>query len=158
MFDRDSWLSLVPFLVVCLAAAGTGSLVTRGSVDTWYPQLRKPDWNPPNWVFGPVWTILYAMMALSAWLVWREAGWHGGKFALFLFGIQLALNTAWALVFFGMHAIGAAFGEILLLWMMIVATTVAFSSVSFLAAWLLIPYVIWVAFASYLNFRIWQMN
>jgi len=158
MFDRDSWLSLVPFLVVCFAAAGIGSLVTSGSVDTWYPQLRKPEWNPPNRVIGPVWTILYAMMALSAWLVWREAGWPRGKFALLLFAIQLALNTAWSLLFFGMHAIGAAFGEILLLWMMIVATTVAFSSVSFLAAWLLIPYVIWVAFASYLNFRIWQMN
>jgi len=158
MFNRESWLSLVPFLVVCFAAAGIGSLATRGSTQTWYPQLRKPEWNPPNWVFGPVWTILYAMMALSAWLVWRRVGWAGAKFALLLFAVQLVLNTGWSVVFFGMHAIGAAFAEMLLWWMMTVATTVAFSSLSFLAAWLLIPYVVWLAFASYLNFRIWQLN
>jgi translocator protein len=158
MFNRDSWLSLVPFLAVCFAAAGIGSLATGGSVNTWYPQLRKPQWNPPNWIFGPVWTILYAMMALSAWLVWRQAGWAGARFALILFAIQLVLNTVWSVVFFGMQAIGAAFGEILLLWMMTIATAVAFASISFLAAWLLLPYIGWVAFASYLNFRIWQMN
>jgi benzodiazapine receptor len=158
MLNRESWLSLVPFLTVCFAAAGIGSLATRGSLRTWYSELRKPDWNPPNWVFGPIWTILYAMMALSAWLVWREVGWAGAKFALLLFAVQLALNTAWSVVFFGMHAIGAAFAEILLLWMMIIATTVAFCSLSFLAGWLLLPYIVWIAFASYLNFRIWQMN
>ena len=158
MFDRNSWLSLVPFLLACFAAAGVGSVATSGSVKTWYPQLNKPEWNPPNWVFGPVWTILYAMMAISVWLVWRETGWAGAKLPLTLFAIQLFLNTMWSILFFGMHAIGAAFADILLLWMMIVATAVAFSSVSFLAAWLLIPYLTWVAFASYLNFRIWQMN
>jgi translocator protein len=158
MFNRNSWLSLLPFLVVCFTAAGAASLATGSSIHTWYSLLKKPEWNPPNWVFGPVWTIVYAMMALSAWLVWREVGWAGAKPALILFGIQLVLNTAWSMLFFGMQAIGAAFGDILLLWMMIVATAVAFYSVSFLAAWLLIPYIAWVGFASYLNFRIWQMN
>jgi translocator protein len=158
MFNPDSWLSLVPFLVVCFVAAAIGSVATNRSVNTWYPQLRKPDWNPPKWVFGPVWSVLFAMMALSAWLVWRAAGWRGAESALLLFAIQLALSPIWSVVFFGMRAIGGAFAEILLLWMMIIATAVAFSSISFLAAWLLIPYVAWVAFASYLNFRIWQMN
>jgi translocator protein len=158
MFSRDSWLSLLPFLVVCFAAGGIGSLFTNKSVRTWYPQLKKPEWNPPHWVFGPVWSLLYLMMGISAWLMWREAGWPAAKVRLILFGIQLALNMGWSAIFFGVHAIGAAFGEILLLWTMIIATAVAFCPVSLLAAWLLIPYIAWVAFASYLNYRIWQMN
>jgi translocator protein len=158
MFERESWLSLVPFVVICFAAAGIGSYFTSGSVRTWYPQVKKPEWNPPNWVLGPVGSVLYLMMAISAWLVWRAAGWPTTRCALVLFAIQLVLNTVWSVVFFGMHAIGPAFGEILLLWMMLIATAVAFYPFSFLAAWLLIPYIVWVAFASYLNFRIWQMN
>jgi translocator protein len=158
MFGRDSWSSLLPFVMLCSAAAALGSLFTRRSVDTWYPQLKKPEWNPPNWIFGPVWSALYLMMAISAWLVWRGAGWPGAKLPLLLFGIQLVLNVLWSGVFFGMHAIGAAFGEILLLWTLTIATAVAFYGVSLLAAWLLIPYIAWVGFASYLNFRIWQMN
>jgi benzodiazapine receptor len=97
-------------------------------------------------------------MAISAWLVWREVGWPAAKPPLVLFGIQLLLNVAWSAIFFGMQTIGIAFGEVLLLWMMTIATAVAFYPVSLLAAWLLIPYIAWVAFASYLNFRIWQMN
>jgi benzodiazapine receptor len=158
MFNRESWVSLVPFVVVCFTAAGIGSLFTSSSVNTWYTQLRKPEWTPPNWIFGPVWTTLYLMMAISAWLVWRGSGWSSAKFALTLFAIQLVLNTLWSIVFFGLHEVGPAFGEILLLWTMIIATAVAFLPFSLLAAWLLIPYIVWVAFASYLNFRIWQMN
>jgi len=156
MFSRESWVSLLPFLIFCLAAGGIGSLLTRGSVDTWYAQLKRPEWHPPLWVFGPLWTVLYGMMAISGWLVWRVG--TGATGALVLFAVQLLLNAAWSLIFFRMHAIGLAFGEILLLWMMIVATAVAFLPISFLAAWLLLPYVAWVGFASYLNFRIWQMN
>jgi len=158
MFSRDSWLSLVPFAVICLAAAGIGSLFTSSSVHTWYPQLRKPAWNPPNWVFGPAWTSLYLMMAISSWLVWRDGGWPAAKFPLLLFVVQLLLNLAWSVIFFGMHAVRAAFGEILLLWTMTIATAVAFYPISLLAAWLLVPHIAWVVFASYLNFRIWQMN
>jgi tryptophan-rich sensory protein len=158
MFDRESWISLVPFVVVCFAAAGIGSLFTATSVKTWYPQLRRPEWTPPNWIFGPVWTTLYLMMAISAWLVWRSASSPGARFALTLFAIQLLLNILWSVVFFGFRLVGPAFGEILLLWMMIVATTVAFVPISLLAAWLLFPYLAWVGFASYLNFRIWQLN
>ncbi len=158
MFDRESWLSLLPFVVVCFGAAGIGSRFTRASVNTWYPQLQRPQWTPPNWIFGPVWTCLYLMMAISAWLVWRASGWAYARFALSLFAIQLVLNVLWSIIFFGMRKVGPAFAEILLLWMMIIATAVAFYPISLLAAWLLIPYILWVVFASYLNFRIWQMN
>jgi len=158
MFDRNSWLSVLPFIAVCFAAGGIGSLATKRSVQTWYPQLKKPDWNPPNWAFAPVWTLLYVLMALSAWIAWRQAGWERASGALVLFGIQLAANCAWSLIFFSMHKIGAAFVDICILLTMIIATSVAFYSISFLAAWLLIPYIAWVTFASYLNFRIWQMN
>ncbi|SRR5258705_9966673 len=158
MFDRESWISLVPFIVVCFAAAGVGSFVTNTSVNTWYAQLRKPDWTPPNWIFGPVWTTLYVLMAVSAWLVWRSTEWSVAKSALVLFGIQLALNTLWSLVFFGLREVRLAFVEIMLLWTMVVATVVSFLPLSRLAAWLLLPYLLWVGFASYLNFRIWQIN
>jgi translocator protein len=158
MFDRTSWFSLLPFVVICFAAAGMGFVFTRTSVKTWYPELRRPEWTPPDWLFGPVWTVLYLMMALSAWLVWRAADSPATRFALLLFAIQLALNILWSAVFFGLRRIGPAYAEILLLWMMIIATTVAFLPLSMLAAWLLLPYVAWVAFASYLNFRIWQLN
>ena len=158
MFDRASLVSLLPFVVVCFTAAGIGSLVTNSSVKTWYAELHRPAWTPPNWIFGPVWTALYLMMAISAWLVWREWSWSASRFALTLFGIQLALNILWSIVFFGWRKPGPAFGEILLLWMMIIATAVAFYPLSLLAAWLLLPYIAWVAFASYLNFLIWQMN
>ena len=144
MFDRESWFSLVPFVVVCFAAAGIGSLFTATSVKTWYAQLRRPEWTPPNWIFGPVWTTLYLLMAISAWLVWRSTSSPGARLALTLFTIQLVLNSLWSLVFFGLRKVGPAFGEILLLWMMIVATTVAFLPISLLAAWLLIPYLGWV--------------
>jgi translocator protein len=158
MFDRESWVSLLPFVVVCFVAAGIGSLATRSSVKSWYRELRRPDWTPPDWVFGPVWTALYVMMAISAWLVWRETSAATARSALVLFGIQLVLNVLWSVVFFGLKWVGAAFGEVLLLWMMLIATAVSFYPLSLLAAWLLIPYIAWVGFASYLNFRIWQMN
>ena len=157
MFDRASWVSLVPFVALCLGAGAVALTLTTESVDTWYPQLKKPEWNPPNWMFGPMGAALYVPMAVSAWLVWRT-GAPGTSGALALFWIQLLLNLAWSWVFFRKRAIGAAFGEILLLWTMIVATAVAFLPISFLAAWLLSPYLGWVGFASYLNFRIWQMN
>lgn len=151
-------MSLVPFIVVCFTAGAIGAFFTNISVNTWYAQLRRPAWTPPNWIFGPVWTSLYIMMALSAWLVWRSASRAEAGGALALFGVQLGLNSLWSVVFFGLRRIGPAFGEIMILWMMTVATAVAFLPISLLAAWLLVPYLAWVAFASYLNFRIWQMN
>lgn len=158
MFDRQSWLSLVPFVLACFAAAAVGAGATRLSVRTWYPALHRPAWAPPNWIFTPVWTTLYLMMALSAWLIWRDSPWTAARPALVLFTAQLILSALWSVLFFGLQRPGPAFAEILLLFTMIVATTVAFLPLSFLAAWLLLPYAVWVAVAAYLNFRIWQLN
>lgn len=124
----------------------------------WYASLRKPSWNPPGWVFGPVWVALYTTMALAAWLVWRRGGFAAQGRPLALFLVQLVLNAAWTPLFFGLHRPGLAFAEILLLWLAIVATLAMFRPVSRTAAWLLVPYVAWVSFASVLNGSVWRLN
>ena len=146
----------VAFLAVCFAAAALGSLATTPNIATWYAGLAKPTWNPPNWIFGPVWTALYISMAVAAWLVWRQGGlW---QWPLALFAVQLALNAAWSWLFFGFHLPGAAFIEVVALFAAIVATTVAFWPKSMAAAILMLPYLGWVAFAAVLNFTIWRLN
>jgi tryptophan-rich sensory protein len=124
----------------------------------WYASLKKPSWNPPGWVFGPVWTTLYVMMAVAAWLVWKRGGFSSQRPALVLFLAQLALNAAWTPLFFGLHRPGLAFAEILLLWLAIAAALAAFRPVSRAAAWLLTPYLAWVSFAAVLNFALWRLN
>ncbi len=151
----NRWMVLAGLVLLCFAAAGMGSALTNLSVETWYAALRKPSFNPPNWMFGPVWTALYLMMAIAAWLVWRRAGWDA---ALTLFFAQLALNVVWSGLFFGMRSPGAAFAEIVLLWFAILLTTLAFAAVSTAAAALMLPYLAWVAFAAVLNFSIWRLN
>ena len=151
----NQWWMLAGFLVVTFGVATVGGIATSGSVRSWYPTLTKPAWNPPGWVFGPVWTALYAMMAVAAWLVWRQAGWGG---ALALFGMQLALNAAWSPLFFGLHRIDLALGDIVLMWAAIVATMVAFWKVTPAAGWLFVPYLLWVTFATALNFALWRLN
>jgi tryptophan-rich sensory protein len=149
-------VAFVVFLAVTFAAAGIGSIVTTPNIATWYAGLAKPTWNPPNWIFGPVWTALYISMAVAAWLVWRQGGlW---QWPLALFAIQLALNAAWSWLFFGFHAPGAAFIEVVVLLAAIVATSTAFWRYSLAAGILMVPYLGWVSFASVLNFTIWQMN
>jgi benzodiazapine receptor len=148
-------LALVVWLLLCFAAAGMGGYFMPGE---WYASLKKPSWNPPGWVFGPVWTALYTMMAVAAWLVWKRGGWASQRRPLTLFFVQLALNAAWTPLFFGLHQPGLAFIEILLLWFAIVATLVAFLPVSRGAAWLLAPYLAWVSFAAILNFTLWRLN
>lgn len=143
---------------VCFAAAAIGGAFTASSVGTWYENIAKPSWNPPDWVFGPVWTVLYAMMGVSVWLIWRASGWTGARLALSLFGIQLALNALWSIIFFGAQRPGYAFVEIVFLWFAIVATATAFWPHSRWASGLLIPYLAWSAFAAVLNFTIWRMN
>lgn len=137
-------------------AASAGALVV--SVDGWYAGLAKPTWNPPASLFGPVWTTLYVMMALAAWLIWREGGWRANRPALLLFLLQWALNAAWTPLFFGLHRPGLAFVEILALWGALLATIVAFWRKSPKAAALLIPYLLWVSFAAILNATIWRLN
>jgi benzodiazapine receptor len=151
----NQWLVLGGFVVASFATAALGGATTAGSVRDWYPTIAKPSWTPPSWLFGPVWTALYLMMAVAGWLVWRRVGWGG---ALVWFAVQLALNTTWSPVFFGMHRIGLALVNIVLLWVAIVGTTVAFWRVTPVAGWLFVPYLAWVSFATALNFAIWRLN
>ncbi|TFG88954.1 MAG: tryptophan-rich sensory protein [Gemmatimonadales bacterium] len=157
MTVRDG-VGLVVAIVVCFAAAGIGSLATVDAIPTWYATLRRPSWNPPNWVFGPVWSLLYLMMAVAAWQVWRTAGWQGARLALGLFAFQLLLNVGWSVVFFGLHRPGWAFVEIVVLWCAILATLLLFRPISSVAALLLAPYLLWVSFAGALNLAIWRLN
>jgi tryptophan-rich sensory protein len=151
------WVGLGLFLAVCLAAGGIGGAATGSSVSTWYPTLAKPAWNPPAWVFGPVWTTLYLMMGVAAWRVWRAHS-RGASGALGLFGVQLVLNTLWSIVFFGLRAPGPAFFELLLLWLAILATGLRFYRLDRVAGALMAPYLAWVTFAGVLNYTIWQLN
>ena len=132
---------------------------TTAGIYTWYNRIIKPSFQPPNWVFGPVWTILYALMGIAAYLVW-EKGWEKRevKTALGIFGIQLILNFFWSFIFFGNKAFGWAFVEILVLWIFIALTIWKFYKISKTAAYLLIPYILWVSFASVLNGAIWWLN
>jgi tryptophan-rich sensory protein len=141
------WLVRVVFLAVCLAAAGLGAAWTNTSVATWYSALEKPSWNPPDWVFGPVWTCLYVAMAVAAWLVWREKGTVDARTPLLLFAGQLIFNVAWSFLFFALRNPGLAFVDVVLLWLCILATILAFGRVSTWAAALLVPYLAWVSFA-----------
>jgi len=148
-------LPLAVWIVLCLAASATAVFV---STDGWYASLEKPAWNPPPWVFAPVWTVLYILMGLSAWLVWRRGGWkeQGRPLGWFLF--QMALNALWTPLFFGLHWIGPAFAEIAVLWGVLLLTLVLFWRINALAGWLLVPYLLWVSFAACLNFALWRLN
>jgi tryptophan-rich sensory protein len=150
------YIVLLLFLVVTFGAAAIGSIATTPNIATWYATLSKPSWNPPNWIFGPVWTALYISMAVAAWLVWRRDGlW---QWPLALFAVQLILNATWSWLFFGFHAPGAAFIEVIALFATIAATTIAFWPRSMAAGVLMLPYLGWVGFASILNFAIWRLN
>lgn len=154
-------IALAAFLVVAFLPATIGS---RWMPDAWYVALQKPAWNPPNGVFAPVWTTLYALIGVSGWLAWREV-WEKraaaaalGRTAFVFYAAQLALNAAWSWLFFGLHRPGVAFAEILLMWVAILANTVAFWRVRPLAGALLLPYLAWVTFAAVLNGTLWRMN
>jgi tryptophan-rich sensory protein len=145
-------------VALCLLTGFLGSLATRSSVNSWYVELSKPSWTPPDWLFGPVWTALYILMAVAAWLVWRKASSADVKMALRLFIAQLLLNLLWSYLFFGMLWPGAALIEIVILLVAILAVALAFAKISPLAGWLLTPYLAWVSFATVLNFEIWRRN
>lgn len=151
-------LALLGCVAVCLMAAGAGGAITSTSMGSWYQKLAKPIGTPPDWVFGPVWTALYLMMGVSAWLVWDRAGCTAARRPLAWFAAQLALNVGWSAVFFGLRSPGWAFAEIAVLWLSILTTIVAFWSCSRAAALLLAPYLAWTCFAAWLNFAIWRMN
>jgi tryptophan-rich sensory protein len=145
-------LVLLGFIVLTFLAPLAGAFTPPGA---WYQTLNKPSWNPPPWIFGPVWTLLYLGMAVAAWLVWKRGG--QGQ-ALRLYVVQLALNAAWTPVFFGAHQLGAAFIVIVCMWIAIFLTQRAFQAVSRPAGLLLVPYLAWVSFASVLNFTLWRLN
>lgn len=147
--------ALVGWLAVTFSASFTAVFVTT---EGWYGALAKPAWNPPSWVFGPVWTTLYMLMALAAWLVCRAGGWAAQRMALTAYLVQLALNALWTPLFFGLHCLGPAFVEVMVLWVAVLVTLVAFWRVRRLAGLILIPYAAWTAFAAALNFAIWRLN
>jgi translocator protein len=148
-------LALLGWVALTFCAAATGAFVSVGG---WYADLHKPAWNPPGWIFGPVWTVLYAMMAVAAWLVWQRGGWKAQRTALGLYLVQWVLNALWTPLFFGLHRPGLAFAEIVLLVVAVLATLVLFWRVRRAAGLLFVPYALWVSFAAVLNFAIWRMN
>ena len=148
----DAAVGLAGWLVLCFGSAAVGARFRPGA---WYAGLRKPSWTPPNWLFAPVWTALYAMMAVAAWLVWQEVG-LARESGLFL--VQLVLNAAWTWLFFGLKRPGLAFADIVALWVAIGATLLAFWTVRPVAGLLLAPYLVWVTFAAGLNAALWRLN
>lgn len=152
-------IKLLISILFCLAVGAVGAISTQSSVDGWYTIINKPSFNPPNWIFAPVWTVLYILMGIAAGLVWHKGFYHKWvQTALYHFGFQLILNAAWSILFFGMQQPLWALIEILVLFTIILLTIKWFKVVDKRAAYLLIPYACWVAFATLLNFEIWRLN
>ena len=147
---------LYAFLIGTLVVGLTASVFTEPNIAGWYAALTKPSFNPPNWIFAPVWTALYVAMAVAAWRVWRVAGVM--SVTLTLYFLQLTLNFAWSLIFFAQHLIEIALLDIIALWIAILATSIAFFRIDRVAGLLMLPYLAWVSFASALNYEIWQLN
>ncbi|MEY5034151.1 MAG: hypothetical protein RL447_529 [Bacteroidota bacterium] len=145
-------------LIIPLAVGGISGFFTVSAIPGWYQTIQKPSWNPPNWVFGPVWTTLYVLMGIAMYLIWTQPRTEQRQRALYLNAAQLILNFFWSLIFFNMHAIGWALIEIIILWVVIVQTMFAYDRVYKPAAWLLLPYIVWVTFATILNGTIWWLN
>ena len=150
--DIASWLALGGFILACFVAASTGALFKPGP---WYARLAKPWFNPPNWLFPIAWAVLYLMIALAGFLVWRQAG-FGAE--IWLWSASLLLNAAWSWIFFGLRRMDLALAELALFWVSIAGMIVVFAPVSATAAWLLAPYLVWVTFAGFLNWTLWRLN
>jgi len=151
-------MSWIVFIAISFGAAAVGERFTDSSVRTWYPGLLKPAGTPPSWVFGPVWSVLYLLMTTAAWLVWQERHTHDVRLPLGLFFGQLILNAAWSLIFLRLQRPGVALVEILILLLAIVLTATSFSAYSRQAFWLMMPYLGWVGYATYLNLGLWRLN
>ena len=153
------FLKLLAFIIICQLAGIIGGLATTTSVNTWYQQINKPSFTPPDWIFGPVWITLYALMGIAVYLVWRQRVSNPkAKTAIVLFFSQLALNALWSILFFGFRSPGLAFIEILALWAFVLFTTIYFFRISLAASGLMLPYILWSSFAVALNFEIWRLN
>jgi tryptophan-rich sensory protein len=150
-------IGFIAWLAISFVAAAIGAAASI-QASGFYTQLVRPEWAPPSGVFGPVWTILYLLMGIAAWLVWRVGGFRAARTALTLFLVQLAVNALWSWLFFGWHLGTLAFADVVLLWVLIVATLIAFGRIKPLAGALLVPYLVWVSFAAMLNYSVWQLN
>jgi tryptophan-rich sensory protein len=145
-------------VLIAQMAGFIGSFFTAPSIQSWYVFLEKPFFAPPNWLFAPAWITLYVLMGIAAFLVWRKRSVVGAKLALWLYGVQLALNALWSIIFFGMRNPGLAFVEIVVLWFLILVVTLKFLKVKKVAGYLFVPYLLWVSFAAILNFTVWRLN
>lgn len=154
---QKQFFGLVGWLVVSFAASAVGAVASI-QAQSFYGELTQPSWAPPGWVFGPVWTTLYALMGVAAWLVWREGGFRKNKTSLSLFLVQLVVNALWSWLFFAWHLGAYALIDLIALWLLIIATLVTFWRVKPLAGTLLVPYLLWVSFAGILNYTVWQLN
>lgn len=150
-------IKLLISILVCQAAGGVGAIFTVPAISGWYKSLQKPFFNPPDWIFSPVWIFLFLLMGISLYLVWNR-GLRENKKAIIIFGIQLVLNIFWSIIFFGLKSPGFAFWEMIILWLAILATIISFYKISKTAGLLLVPYILWVSFALILNLFLWQLN
>jgi len=155
MYRGQQIISLIIWIAICFIPAVVGSRFMPGE---WYARLIKPSWTPPGYLFGPVWTFLYATMGISAWLLWKKVGFSGAKIAFILFFSQLVLNGLWSWLFFGLRQPGLALIELCLLWILILVTLISFWMLYKPSGIILIPYLAWVSFAAILNFSIWSLN
>lgn len=155
---KESWVKLVISILVCQLAGIAGAIYTSGSLTTWYATLAKPSFTPANWIFAPAWITLFLLMGISLWLVWEKEKKRNINTAFVFFSIQLVLNAMWSAFFFGMQNPLYALIDIALLWLAILATILSFWKISKSAAYLLVPYILWVTFAAVLNFYIWRLN
>lgn len=152
-------LKLIIAILICEIIGMIGSLFTIPAIAGWYAHLVKPEFAPPNWIFGPVWTLLFMLMGIAMYLVWKNGlDRRDIKIAFGVFACQLFLNSLWSIIFFGLRSPGEAFVEIIFLWLAILVTIIVFSKISKPAAWLLVPYMLWVSFAVFLNYSIWVLN
>lgn len=155
---RSNGIKLIISIVLCVSLGSVGGLVTVNEIPTWYATLNKPSFNPPNWLFGPVWTTLYLLMGISVYLIWKQPVSKERNTALQLFILQFILNFCWSFIFFGLHATGWALIEMIALWILILLSILHFAKHAKTAAWLLVPYISWVSFALLLNAAIWKLN
>lgn len=157
--QKINWTKLVIAVLICEVTGFVSGWLSNSGRDPWFDTIRKPEWNPPGWIFGPVWTTLYLLMGIALYIIWNSNAPKTQKQnALWLFAIQLFLNFWWSMIFFRFHLLGWALVEIIMLWISILLTILAFSKISKTAAWLLVPYIAWVSFATLLTYTIWSLN
>jgi tryptophan-rich sensory protein len=157
--NMSNILKLIISISIPLIIGFTSGFFTITGVGSWYQTIQKPSWNPPGWIFGPVWTTLYVLMGISLFLIWKSSADKEVKqTAILLFSLQLVLNFFWSFIFFNQQQVGWALVEIIVLWFAILVTIFSFSKINNTAAWLLVPYISWVSFATILNYTIWKLN